>query len=285
MDDATWETERDAMDDDNSSGAIIVLTHVVASFGICFLLCRCFCKRTTAPDNANFTGQSVVEVAEEHLQPKKRLLTSYFLWLICGPLANAHLFYLGRFVHGLIAAWTLNFALVGWLLDAILLPSYVSAYNAQYTAPEAPYDRSRWPLLIRLPALFLVSLLALACAIVYAPWALHRFGVVDIDRIAAQTEVNPYEMLGLHRNAGLEEAKKAYRKESLRWHPDRNIGCGKECDQKMSEITKAFDQIKKRRAPPPPDRTWEAWFQDLGSDWMAVLEVFQKTPGKNNTKA
>lgn len=285
MDDAIWETERDAMDDDgsSSSGAVIVLTHLVAAIGICFLCCRCCCKRTTPPDNANIAGRGVVEVSAEHLQPKKRLLTSYFLWLVCGPLANAHLFYLGRFVHGLIAAWTLNFSLVGWLLDAILLPSYVRAYNARYTAPEAPYDRSRGTLLIRLPAILLISLLAIASAIVYGPWALHRFGMVDIDRIAAQTEVNPYEVLGLPRTAGLAEAKSAYRKESLRWHPDRNPGCGKECDGKMSEITKAFDLIKRRRAPPPPDRTWEAWFRDIGSDWMAVLEVVQSSTGKKDT--
>merc|ERR550525_231562 len=115
---------------------------------------------------------------------------------------------------------------------------------------------------------------------IFLPYGLHHLGVVDIDRIAAQTEQNPYDVLGIPRGASLAEAKTAYRKESLRWHPDRNIGCGKPCETKMSEITKAFDQIKKRRAPPPPDRTWEAWFRDVGSDWMAVLEVFQTSTGK-----
>jgi len=282
MDDATWEMERDATDEDEGHTLGVVLAHLVAIIGICFLCCGCCCKRP-APTKNN-AGQGPVEVAEEHLQPKKRLLTSYFLWLVCGPIANAHLFYLGRIVHGLISAWTMNFLLVGWLLDAILLPSYVRSYNLQYTAPEAPYDKSRGPLLIRLPALFLISLLVLASAVVYGPWVLHRFGIVDIDRIAAQTEVNPYEVLGLTRAAGLEEAKRAYRKESLRWHPDRNHGCGKECERKMSEITKAFDQIKKRRAPPPPDRTWEAWIQDIGSDWMAVGEVFQSSRSETDNK-
>ena len=68
----------------------------------------------------------------------------------------------------------------------------------------------------------------------------------------ACSKVNPYELLGISSGASSSEAKSAYRTASLRWHPDRNPGlgpqrrllvssvrCGKECEDKMSEITKA----------------------------------------------
>jgi len=102
---------------------------------------------------------------------------------------------------------------------------------------------------------------------------LHQSGMVDIDRIAAQTLLNPYDTLGVPRSARLPEAKSAYKKMSLKWHPDRNLNCGKECDDKMAEITKAFDQIKKRQAPVDSDKTWSSWGQDLGRDWWYVLET------------
>ena len=39
-----------------------------------------------------------------------------------------------------------------------------------------------------------------------------------------------YEILGLERNAGAEDIKKAYRKRALQYHPDRNPG-----DEKAEE--------------------------------------------------
>lgn len=211
----------------------------------------------------------------EQLRPKKRVSTSYVLWLFAGSL-GVHHFYLGRILHGLLAAWTFNLLGLGWFVDAALIPWYVRCFNARHTAPLAPYDTSRRSLLCRLPLTLLALATMLMSMALYGPRALHACGVVDIDRLAAQTQANPYDTLGLSGSASLAEAKAAYRRESLTWHPDRNLGCGKRCEDKMSEITKAFELIKKRRAPPPCDRTWEGWLQDWLSDWVYVLEVFNK---------
>lgn len=283
MDGSAWASEaehdQNAGEQSGLSSATIGVAHLVGIF-VLFSICRyCCCGKRPAQTAAEVAQGNMLHVELEHLQPKKRLLTGYLLWLLCGPAANAHLFYLGRVAHGLVAAWTLNFSVAGWLLDAVFMPYYVRRCNAAYAAPAVFYDGSRRQLLCRLPLLLLTGIGMLLAVVVYAPWALHHAGVVDVDRIAAQTEANPYEVLGLSRYAGLAEAKAAYRKESLRWHPDRNVGCGKECEEKMSEITKAFNLIKKRRAPPPPDRTWESWLQDLGSDCKVMLEVLSQERG------
>eukprot|EP00913_Durusdinium_trenchii_P020682 g19423.t1 len=128
------------------------------------------------------------------------------------------------------------------------MPHYVRSFNALRCAPIAPYDNSRRRLLCHMPMFILAALAGLLAIVVYLPVTLHHFKVVDIDRIAAQTQVNPYELLGLSKGASSSEAKAAYRSASLQWHPDRNPGCGKECENKMSEITKAYDLIKKRQA-------------------------------------
>merc|ERR1712217_8215 len=71
----------------------------------------------------------------------------------------------------------------------------------------------------------------------------------------------------------------AYRKLSLKWHPDRNHGCGKHCEEMMSDITKAFDLIKKRAAPPPVDRSWQGWAMNIVQDWQNLIEAFTSEDG------
>ncbi|CAE7234889.1 dnaJ, partial [Symbiodinium pilosum] len=228
--------------------------------------------------------QQRVEAAANSLQQQKRLFTSYLLWL--NPVFPAHHLYLDRLAHALIAFWTLNFLGVGWVVDGFLMRCYVRGFNSQRCSPDAPYDGSRRKLLCHLPLCFVGMLMLGLTTIVYIPTILHHFQVVDIDRIAAQTQVNPYELLEISQSASLQEAKAAYRSKSLQWHPDRNPGCGKECDDKMSEITKAYDLIKRRRAPAPPDRTWEGWLQGIAQDWKHIFEVLgQDKGGKTEEKS
>lgn len=247
---------------------LIGLVHL----GTIFIICRaCCCGAAPARPQPGPGGG--VQVNSDALQQRKRIFTSYLLWL--NPFIPAHHFYLDRPVHGLCAFWTVNFAGLGWLLDAILMPCYVRSFNNLRCAPEAPYDNSRRRLLCHLP-LFMFGVLAIMLGlVVYLPVILHTLQVVDIDRIAAQTQVNPYELLGISKSATASEARAAYRSASLQWHPDRNPGCGKACEDKMSEITKAYELIKKRQAPPPPDRSWEGWMQAIVQDWKHVFEVFE----------
>ena len=49
-----------------------------------------------------------------------------------------------------------------------------------------------------------------------------------------------YVVLGLQRNATAEDIKKAYRKEALRWHPDKNADKKDLAERKFKDISAAF---------------------------------------------
>lgn len=51
-----------------------------------------------------------------------------------------------------------------------------------------------------------------------------------------------YEVLGLSRNAGEDEIKKAYRKLALQYHPDRNPG-DKQAEEKFKELSEAYQVL------------------------------------------
>lgn len=50
-----------------------------------------------------------------------------------------------------------------------------------------------------------------------------------------------YDVLGVSKNATDAEIKSAYRKQALKWHPDRNKA--KDADQKFKEINKAYEVL------------------------------------------
>ncbi len=53
---------------------------------------------------------------------------------------------------------------------------------------------------------------------------------------------DPYQVLGVSREASQDEIKKAYRKLALQYHPDRNNG-SKEAEEKMKEINEAYAML------------------------------------------
>lgn len=60
---------------------------------------------------------------------------------------------------------------------------------------------------------------------------------------------DPYEILGISRNASEEEIKKAYKNLSRKYHPDANINNPhkEEAEEKFKEIQQAYQQIMKER--------------------------------------
>ncbi len=64
---------------------------------------------------------------------------------------------------------------------------------------------------------------------------------------AAGAEKDPYEILGVSKNASEEEIKSAYRRQAQRYHPDRVSHLGEEfqelAKQRFQEIQKAYETI------------------------------------------
>ena len=52
-----------------------------------------------------------------------------------------------------------------------------------------------------------------------------------------------YEVLGIERNVGADEIKRAYRKGALKFHPDNSKGDKKEAEARFKELAEAYEVL------------------------------------------
>ena len=82
--------------------------------------------------------------------------------------------------------------------------------------------------------------------------AKYRYRGQQSETATQETADQHYATLGLAKGADMEEIKKAYRKLSMQYHPDKVGHLGKEfhavAEEKMKEINQAYDYFKKQQA-------------------------------------
>ncbi|XP_062849499.1 dnaJ homolog subfamily B member 6b isoform X2 [Trichomycterus rosablanca] len=63
-----------------------------------------------------------------------------------------------------------------------------------------------------------------------------------------------YHILGVPRNATPDDIKKAYRKQALKWHPDKNPNNKVEAERRFKEISKAYEILSDEKKRSQYDR-------------------------------
>ena len=95
-----------------------------------------------------------------------------------------------------------------------------------------------------------------------------------------------YEILGVGKNSSKDEIKKAYRKQALKFHPDKNKG-NKEAEEKFKEASEAYHVLSDEKRKANYDQFGHAAFQgggsqgfgnfDFGSSFSDIFEDFLET--------
>lgn len=69
---------------------------------------------------------------------------------------------------------------------------------------------------------------------------------------------DPYQILGINRNASIEEIKKAYRELAKKYHPDNYVGneLADLAAEKMKEINEAYDAVTKEKERGAGNGSW-----------------------------
>ena len=93
-----------------------------------------------------------------------------------------------------------------------------------------------------------------------------------------------YETLGVSRNAGTDDIRKAYRKLAMQYHPDRNPG-DKQAEERFKEINEAYQVLNDSQKRAHYDRVGSAysnWQQRSGGQrWLRLGPVGAPRAGRH----
>lgn len=84
------------------------------------------------------------------------------------------------------------------------------------------------------------------------------------------TSKDLYELLGIQRNAEISAIKSAYRKQAIKYHPDKNKG-NKEAEEKFKEVTFAYEVLS--------DATKREQYDRFGIEGLSASGGFQNASG------
>lgn len=82
--------------------------------------------------------------------------------------------------------------------------------------------------------------------------------------------LDPYSVLGVSRDASMDEIKKAYRSLSRKYHPDANVNNPNkdQAEEKFKQIQQAYDQIVKDRERGSSSDAWGAGYDPYGRGYQ-----------------
>lgn len=183
----------------------------------------------------------IKQVGPEHLKLKKSSHMAYTFYCYGGFLTGSHQVYLGNYTYALMYQGTLGFFGLGMIMDFFLLGFHVAKAN-RYTHTLARTDSFPWRAFF-MPLAFMSGLFMMfTTCFLTVPVFAEYYGAIQ----AYEWPKNPYDVLGVSRGAPMDEVKSNFRKTSMKLHPDRNPECGVECEDKMRELTIAYEIIKKK---------------------------------------
>jgi molecular chaperone DnaJ len=88
-----------------------------------------------------------------------------------------------------------------------------------------------------------------------------------------------YEILGVSRDASIEEIKKAYRQQALKYHPDKNPG-DKNAEEKFKEAAEAYDVLRDDQKRSRYDQFGHAGLSGAGTGFgaggMTIEDIFSQ---------